>query len=54
MCTVVKHCRDIAADLSESVLADNREHDAGRAYVLLCATINEGIFADVNRTAHDI
>ena len=51
---VVKHRRNIPADLSERFLVDDGESHAGRACVLLCATVDEGILADVNPAAEDV
>ena len=54
VCTVVEHYRDLSGNLSERILADDSEDNTCRAYVLLRTTIDEIIFAYVDRTAHDI
>ena len=54
MCTVVKHRGDVAAYLAESVLVDDGECQAGRTYVLLRTTVDEGILAYIHRAAEDI
>ena len=54
MGAVVEHCRDISADFSERVLADDGEHHACRADILLSTAIDHRIFAHVHRTAHDV
>ena len=52
--TIVKHCRNIPADLSEGVFTDNGEGYAGRACVFLSAAIYEGILADVHSSGKNV
>ena len=54
MRAVVQHRRYITAYLAEGILPHNRESDPRRAYILLRSAIDEGIFADIHRTGHDI
>ena len=54
MCLEIEHCRDITAYLAEEILLHDEECHTCRTYVLLCTTIDHGIFAYVNRTAEDV
>ena len=44
----------MAGNLPQCVLADDGEDDAGRAHILLGATVDEGVLAHVNGTGHDV
>ena len=59
MGAVVDHCGErihilAVANLSEEVLADDDEGDAGRAYVLLCTAVDDAILLHVDGAAHDV
>ena len=54
MGAVVKHGRDVSADLSEGILAHDGECHASRAYILLRSSVYECIFAHIHGTAHDV
>ena len=51
---VVEHRGDVAAHAAQGVLPDDGEDDAGRADVLLRATVDEVVLGDVHGTGHDV
>ena len=54
MCAIVEHGWYFAWSLAESVVLDDDESDTSHGEVLLGAAIDALIFADVNRTTHDV
>ena len=54
MCLIVQHRRDVSAHLAQTRLFDDDKGHTGRSEVLLCATIDDVVLANVNRTAEDI
>ena len=54
MGAVVQHRGDVAAHLAQGVFPDDGEDNAGGTHILLGATIDEGIFAHIHRTGHDV
>ena len=54
MGAIVEHCRDVAADAAEGVLADNCENNARGADILLGSAVDQVIFGNIHRAAHDI
>ena len=51
---VVQHRRYVAAHLAKRIFLHYGESDSCRAYILLCASVYQGVFAHVTRTAHDV
>ena len=51
---VVKHAWQITGNLAEQILLDDGKCNSGRSGIFLCAAVNEGIFADIHRPAHDV
>ncbi len=54
MGAVIDHRLEVAAGLTEQVLADDNESHAGRTHVLLRTAVDETVFLNIYRTAHDI
>ena len=51
---VVDHRRQRAVNLAQDVFAYNDNGNTGRTYVLLGTTVNQTVFLDIDRTAHEI
>ena len=51
---VVEHRRDISRYLAECILADDGKRYSRRTDILLCSSVDEGVFRYIYRTAHDV
>ena len=54
VCAIIQHGRDIAVNVTEALFFDNNEGNARRSDVLLCTTIDDVVFANVDRTAQNV